>query len=367
MKKTLVLLLTFFLVATAQAQSVWPVLKAKVWFATQAWPVGANFVPSTAINQLEMWQADTFDTLSISKELGWAQSLGMNTMRVFLHDLAYAQDSAGFLARMNTFLQIASRYKIKPLFVFFDSVWDPNPQAGKQREPKPYTHNSGWVQSPGAKSLSDESDWPRLEGYVKAVVRRFKSDNRIWGWDVWNEPDNMNGGEYNKQEPRNKLYNVLQLLQKTFNWARSQGPAQPLTSGVWWGVWSANDSLRPIWKVQLENSDIISFHNYDNAAEFEKRIKWLQRYNRPIICTEYMARGNGSFFKPQLEIAKRYKVGMYNWGFVDGKSQTIYPWDSWDKQYTGEPQLWFHDIFRRDGTPYKEEEVKYIKEQTQRK
>jgi hypothetical protein len=367
MRKFIFFSFAFIIFLNASSQNIWPAAKAKTWYAAQGWPVGANFLPSTAINQLEMWQADTFDTATISKELGWAQSLGMNTMRVFLHDLAYQQDSAGFLQRINTFLQIASRHKIKPLLVFFDSVWDPNPVAGKQRDPKPFLHNSGWVQSPGAIALSNDSSHPRLEKYVKDVVRYFKNDTRIWGWDVWNEPDNMNGGEYNKQEPRNKLYNVLILLQKTFDWARSQKPVQPLTSGVWWGNWSHADSLKPIWKVQLNNSDIISFHNYDSASEFVTRIKWLQRYNRPIICTEYMARGNSSFFKPTLGIAKTYKVGMYNWGFVDGKSQTIYPWNSWDKQYTAEPDLWFHDIFRRDGTAYKPEEVEYIKMVTGKK
>lgn len=361
MKKITLSFFVLFVVFSTSAQQIWTSAKAKAWYAQQGWPVGCNFTPSTAINQLEMWQADTFDTLTINKELGWAQSLGMNTVRVFLHDLAYAGDSAGLLKRMNTFLQIASRHHIKPLFVLFDSVWDPNPAAGKQRDPQPFVHNSGWVQSPGAKALSDENEYPRLEKYVKAVVQRFKADTRIWGWDVWNEPDNMNGGEYNKQEPRNKLYNVLVLLQKTFDWARSQKPVQPLTSGIWYGNWSSTDSLKPIWKVQLDNSDIISFHNYDTSPEFQKRIQWLQRYNRPMICTEYMARGNGSFFKPNLEIAKKYGVGMYNWGFVDGKTQTIYPWDSWDKKYTGEPDLWFHDIFRADGTPYKQEEVSYIK------
>lgn len=361
MKKIVSLFIVLCIVFNAAAQQVWTTTKAKAWYAKQGWPVGCNFTPSTAINQLEMWQADTFDTLTIAKELGWAQSIGMNTVRVFLHDLAYGQDSAGFLQRMNTFLQISSRHKIKPLFVFFDSVWDPFPAAGKQREPKPHVHNSGWVQSPGATALADETSYPGLEKYVKDVVHYFKNDNRIWGWDVWNEPDNMNGGEYNKGEPKNKQEIVLVLLQKTFDWARSQKPVQPLTSGIWHGNWSSADSLKPIWKVQVANSDIISFHNYDGSAEFEKRIKWLQRYNRPIICTEYMARGNGSFFKPNLEIAKRYKVGMYNWGFVDGKTQTIYPWNSWNKQYTAEPELWFHDIFRADGTPYKQEEVTYIK------
>jgi hypothetical protein len=81
----------------------------------------------------------------------------------------------------------------------------------------------------------------------------------------------------------------------------------------------------------IEQSDVITFHNYENAQEFEKRIKWLQQYDRPIICTEYMSRGNGSFFEGSLPVAKKYNVGAINWGLVDGKSQTIYPWDSWKK------------------------------------
>jgi hypothetical protein len=339
----------------------WSEQKANQWYARQPWPVGANFLPSTAINQLEMWNADTFDTLTIKRELAWAASLGFNTMRVFLHDLAFADDPNGFLHRIDIFLRMAARYKIKPLIVFFDSVWDPFPKAGKQRAPKPHVHNSGWIQSPGAPALQDSNEYRRLEMYVKAVTKRFASDQRIWGWDVWNEPDNRNGGEYAKGDPSNKVELVEKLLPKVYQWVRSQKPVQPLTSGIWYGNWSHHDSLNTVQKIQIEASDIVSFHNYDDSTSFAQRIEWLKRYKRPIICTEYMARGNGSFFQPQLAIAKQNRVGMYNWGFVDGKSQTIYPWNSWEKTYTGEPELWFHDIFRNDGTPYRQEEVAYIK------
>lgn len=366
MKKIFPTFLLVLLASAGFAQSKWTAAKATSWYNTQAWPVGANFIPSTAINQLEMWNAGSFDTLTIHKELGWAASLGFNTVRVFLHDLAYQDDPKGLLNRIDIFLSIAARHNIKPLVVFFDSVWDPFPMAGKQRDPKPHVHNSGWVQSPGANALADTTQYKRLEYYVKAVTKRFANDKRIWGWDVWNEPDNTNGNEYAKGDPKNKTELVANLLPKLFQWVRSQKPVQPLTCGVWYGNWSHADSLKPVWKIQLDQSDIISFHNYDDSAEFTKRIGWLKRYNRPIICTEYMARGNGSFFRPQLSIAKQHKVGMYNWGFVDGKSQTIYPWNSWEKTYTGEPDLWFHDIFRKDGTPYREEEVAYIRSLTRK-
>jgi len=346
---------------------VWTKDMANNWYSRQAWIVGANFMPSTAINQLEMWQAESFDTATINRELGWAQSLGMNTARVFLHDLLFQQDSTGLYNRMDVFLAICQRHQIRPLFVFFDSCWDPFPKEGKQRDPKPHVHNSGWVQSPGLNALKDSTQYPRLERYVKGIVARFATDNRIIGWDVWNEPDNPNESAYGTVELQGKVNYVLPLLRSSFSWARSQNPSQPLTSGIWAGDWSTHETLKPLEKLQVEESDIISFHNYDSAQELEKRIVQLQKYGRPILCTEYMARPNGSTFQSSLPVAKKYNVAMYNWGFVDGKTQTIYPWDSWKTQYTAEPPLWFHDIFRRDGTAYKQEEVSFIKEMTKAK
>jgi hypothetical protein len=309
-----------------------------------------------------MWQAETFDPQTIDKELGWAEGLGMNTMRVFLHDLAWQQDAEGFKKRIDQFLRIADRHKIKPMLVLFDSCWDPFPQLGKQRDPKPGVHNSGWLQSPGAKALQDPAQYPRLEAYVKGVVGAFGKDPRVLGWDIWNEPDNMNGNSYGPQEPKNKIDLVLKLLPQAFQWARIAGAQQPLTCGVWKGDWSSDEKLTPMERIQLEYSDVISFHNYDDAAEFEKRIKWLERYRRPILCTEYMARGNKSTFQGSLPVAKKYKVAAYNWGFVAGKTQTYLPWDSWQQPYVNrEPAVWFHEVFRQDGTPYKQEEVDLIR------
>ncbi len=349
--------------STIQRQ-VWTSEKANQWYASQPWYVGANFLPSTAINQLEMWQAETFDTATIDKELGYAESIGMNMMRVYLHDLVYENDSAGFFDRMDQFLQLAQKHNIKIMFTIFDSCWDPFPVAGKQRDPKPFVHNSGWVQSPGQNILKDSTKYPQLERYVKAVVGKFANDDRIAVWDVWNEPDNMTGASYEKVEIPNKADLVLPLLKKTFEWARSVNPSQPLTSGLWAGNWESDSTLKPIEKLQVEESDVLSFHNYDKPEDFQKRVEQLMRYNKPLFCTEYMARPNGSTFQGFLPIAKKHKVAMINWGFVDGKSQTIYPWDSWTKQYTAEPPLWFHDIFRKDGTPYKQEEVDFIKQMT---
>jgi len=346
--------------AMAQSQR-WSEKAANDWYRKQPWLVGSNYIPTTAINQLEMWQADTFDPARINLELTWAEGLGMNTMRVFLHDLAWQQDAGGFKRRIDRFLGIAEKHGIRPILVLFDSCWDPFPQPGRQPAPKPGVHNSGWVQSPGAKELMDPTLHGRFLEYAQDVVRTFAADKRILAWDVWNEPDNMNSSSYGTSEPPGEREAVMAVLPTAFKWARAGNPTQPLTSGLWKGDWSAPEKLSPMEKMQMELSDVISFHNYDAPEEFEKRVRWLQAYNRPILCTEYMARANKSTFQGILPVAKKYKVAAYNWGLVVGKTQTNLPWDSWQKPYTdGEPAMWFHDIFNFDGKPYRPEEVEFI-------
>ena len=349
---------------TVTSREVWSNEKANEWYASQPWLVGANFTPSTAINQLEMWQEKTFDTLTIDKELGWAEDIGMNSMRVYLHDLLHKQDSLGFYNRIDKYLSIADSHGIKTLFVLFDSCWDPFPHLGKQRAPKPFVHNSGWVQSPGQKALQDSSQYVRLRKYIVGTVSKFNNDDRVLGWDVWNEPDNMTGPSYEDVEIENKKQLVYNLLGKVFKWARSANPSQPLTSGLWTGNWSDPEKMEAMHQLQIENSDVISFHNYNTPEDFKKKIEQLERYGKPLLCTEYMARPNGSTFQTFLPIAKEYNIAMFNWGLVDGKTQTKYPWDSWTKTYTSEPKEWFHEIFRKDGTPYKKEETKVITELT---
>lgn len=353
-------------VKTTSTSAKWERDRAWDWYGEQEWLVGANFNPSTAINQLEMWQKDSFDPETIDRELGWAQGIGMNAMRVYLHDLLYEQDSAGFLDRMDQFLTIADDHNMKILFVIFDSCWDPFPKTGKQRDPKPHVHNSGWVQSPGYYALKDSTQYPRLKRYVQGVIGHYARDTRVLGWDIWNEPDNDTGPSYRDVDLPDKEEYVLPLLDKAFSWAREMHPEQPLTSAVWLGDWSRHDDLHAIARLQLERSDIITFHNYDDPGSFEQRIKWLQRYERPIICTEYMARPNGSTFEGFLPIAKKYNVGMFNWGLVDGKTQTKYPWDSWTREYTSEPDVWFHEVFRNNGESYRLEETQLIKRLTNR-
>jgi hypothetical protein len=366
-------ILVFTLVVTAGAcsgwsqssSSRWSEQKANAWYAQQPWLVGANYVPSNAINELEMFQAATFDPAINDRELGLAESIGMNTVRVFLQDQLWEQDPEGFKQRLNTFLAIAAKHHVRPLLVLFDSCWETNPHVGPQHPPIPGVHNSGWVQSPGKERLLNPADEPKLKAYVVGVVGAFAKDDRILGWDVWNEPDN-GGGDVAADVPA-KVKRVDELLPKAFAWAREAGATQPLTSGVWAGDWSDPAKESETTKIQLAESDMITFHNYGWPEEFEARIKELEPLHRPIICTEYMARGAGSTFDGSLPVAKRYHVGAINWGLVNGKTQTNLPWDSWQRPYVLiQPTIWFHDVFHQDGTPYRQHEVDLIRELTGR-
>jgi len=346
----------------------WSEQKANDWYAQQPWLVGSNYIPKSAINQLEMWQESTFDPEQIDKELGWAESLGMNTMRVFLHDLLWQQDAPGFRQRLDQFLTIAARHHIRPMFVLFDSCWDPLPHLGPQHPPIPGIHNSGWVQSPGAAALSDPAQVPRLKAYAQGVVGAFANDRRILAWDVWNEPGSDQTENYPKTELKNdkKVALVAGLLPQAFAWAREMNPTQPLTSGVYDVDTSADESaLDEIAQIQLRESDIITFHNYSWPESFKAEIAWLRRFHRSVICTEYMARSVGSTFDTILPIAQQEHVGAINWGLVAGKTQTYYPWESWQHPYIlSDPPVWFHEIFRSDGTPYRQAEVDLIRQLT---
>jgi hypothetical protein len=361
----LVLALTTTVCHAQTASDRWSQEKANTWYAQQPWLVGANFVPSDAINQLEMFQAATFNPALNDKELGMAESIGMNTMRVFLQDQLWAQDPEGFRQRLDTFLNIAAKHHIRPLLVLFDSCWETDPHLGPQHPPIPGVHNSGWVQSPGKQRLLDPAYEPQLKSYVQGVVGAFAKDNRILGWDVWNEPDNRGGDR--EKDVAAKVTRVDELLPKAFAWTRSMHPVQPLTSGVWTGDWMHPEAESATTKIQLAESDVISFHSYDWPEVFEARIKGLLSLHRPVFCTEYMARGNGSTFDTILPIAKQYHVAAINWGFVAGKTQTYLPWDSWQRPYVlTQPAVWFHEVFRQDDTPYRQREVDLIRELTGR-
>jgi hypothetical protein len=325
----------------------WSVDKVTAWYAVQPWLSGSNYQPATAINQLEMWSADTFDASTIDKELGWAEELGFSTMRVFLSSVVWNNDAIGFKNRINQLLDISSKHHIRPMFVFFDDCWKAESYYGKQPDPKPGVHNSGWVQDPSVSLRNDTTAlFPKLEKYVKDILSTFKDDKRVLMWDLYNEPGNSNHG-----------VSSLPLLKNVFKWARQVNPSQPLSAGIWY--FGTNE----LNTFQIENSDVITYHNYSEEKEHQLWINFLKIQNRPMICTEYMARRNNSRFENIMPLLKSNNVGAINWGFVSGKTNTIFAWDE-PKPNEKEPILWFHDIFRQNHTAFDPKEVECIKKLT---
>jgi endo-1,4-beta-mannosidase len=330
----------------APVRDVWTTEQAHQWYQQWEWLRGSNFIPSTAINQLEMWQADTFDPATIDRELGWAEDIGLNCMRVYLHHLAWEIDPEGFKQRMHDYLRIADNHHIATLFVFFDDCWNPTYATGPQPQPRLGIHNSGWVRDPGERLSTDSLLIHTLETYVKDILNTFRDDPRIVLWDLYNEPGNNDKGDES-----------LSLLKQVFIWGRTVNPSQPLSVGIW------NPDLENLNRYQLENSDIITYHNYNARDNHRQAIDTLLRFGRPLICTEYMARRNHSTFQDILPLLKDAGIGAINWGLVDGKTNTKYAWNE-PLPDGSEPLLWFHDIFRADGSPYRQEEVDLIRSLT---
>ena len=366
-----IIILLIFTKCQKQPSSVldnrWSEEKAWKWQKKNGWMVGANFNPSTSINQLEFWQEDTYDSITIDRELKWSSELGMNLHRVYLHNLLWDQDSLGFLERIEDYLKISDSYNIKTLLVLLDDVWHPIPKLGKQPEPIPYVHNSGWVQAPGSEILGDSLRHNELKNYIKGVISHFANDNRVIGWDLYNEPDNV-APAYPRFPDRpvdikdKKIYS-LSLLKKVFNWSREINPSQPLTVGLWKDseTWGSLDDLTPIDKFAISNSDVISFHAYGDINETRKKIEDLEKYNRPLLCTEYLARSEENTFQNILPLFKEKNVAAINWGFVSGKTNTAFPWSSWDEEFDSLPRVWHHDIYLPDKTPFDQEEITFFK------
>lgn len=330
----------------------WSEERANAWFADKGWPVGVNYVAATAINQFEMWQAETFDPQTMDMEMARAESLGFNTIRIFLHDMVWEADPEGFKERLGQFLEICSRHGHRAVVTFFTNGGKfENPQLGPQPASVQGVHNSQWIQSPGAERVNNPAEWPRLERYVKDVMTAFKDDDRVLYWCLYNEPENFRMGAQS-----------LPLMREVFRWAREVDPSQPLSSPLWVcpGLNGTRTSF-PILAFLGENCDIMTFHCYRGPEEMETFISFMKQFNRPMVCQEYMGRPK-SLFEEIMPILKREGVGAISWGLTAGKCNFHLQWSS--KAGDPEPEVWFHDIFRLDGTPYSEREIEFIRTMT---
>lgn len=355
---SLVVALLFAGCAASPAER-WSEEKASEWYEAQPWPVGCVFMPSYGGTPVEIWGKEYFRPDVVDRELALAEGLGFNVIRLFLCDIVWQDDPKGFMDRLEQTVQLADSHGLRILMTFFTNGGTiKNPYLGPQPQPVPGIHNSVWMSSPGKDIVNDPSRWPVIERYLKQVMKRYRKDPRIFAWCLYNEPENTKG------------FDTLPFLKEVFRWAREVDPSQPLTSPmIALPTWRSYN--KDISDFVLTNSDIISFHCYNSLPDCMRFVEYCEKYGRPVICSEWMARTRGSDYFSILPLFKEHKVGSFSYGLVNGKQQCQYPWnqivDDEPVPFTEEPAVWFHDLFRPDLTPYSEDEVRFIKDMTQQK
>ncbi len=346
----------------------WSAERARGWGDRRRWLCGFNFLPSSAVNFLEMWRADTFDAVGIDRELGWAAEIGFNALRTNLHYLDWLWDRDGLIDRLDRFLDIAARRGLAVMLCLFDDCEfsGETPQWGPQPSPRPGVHNSRAIGSPGRQLVGKEAERPFLKAYVQDVVDRFSGDPRVVVWDLYNEPGNRmifpDGVSQSEHCPSLESASHA-LMRAAFAWAREAAPSQPLTVGAWRiGRQGESPYAHPIDLDALALSDVISFHAYCSLARMRFVTEALEGLGRPVFCTEWMARGLGSRITDQLPHLRSRKIGAFQWGLVKGRTQTHLPWPGVELDSTPGDGVeeWFHDLLAEDGAPYAPAELEAI-------
>lgn len=305
---------------------------------------GVNYIPRNCANSVEMWKEDTFDSDLIAEELDWAKGLGYTAIRIPLQFAVWKADADGFVERVDHLLRLAEARNIRVVPVLFDDLnrAGQDPVVGPQPDPDPGVHNPLWVPSPGPSLVTDQSHWDELETYVSAVVKTFKRDDRILYWDLYNHA----GDDGLKEQS-------LPLLDQAFNWVRDIDPTQPLAVAAWTQFGSAMTTRK------LERSDLVTFESFETPQQAEALLALLQRHDRPLICTDWLMRQKGNDFESMLPLFSEHRVGWFNHGLVNGRTQT------WLQQAEfrsdTDPDLWQHDVLKPDGTPYDSDEAELIR------
>ena len=351
--------------------SRWTKADAGSWWRAQPWICGFNFLPSTAVNFLEFWHRDTYDPATIERELDWASAIGFNAMRVNLHYLVWKHDREGLLERIDRCLDIGARVGIRTVLCLLDDCGfgRAEPRYGPQPDPLPGVHNSRAVASPGRALVMNRSAWPDIETYVRDIVRTFRTDKRVLFWDLYNEPGNrMEFGPDTYSEFDDALLSHSQaLMAACFDWARVETPEQPMTVGAWLTPLPTSMELpyqNMIDQQALSLSDLVTFHAYSDSARTSQFVDYLATHDRPMACTEWMARSVDSRIVDQLSMLKRRDIGCFQWGLVKGRSQTHLPWPSGLMELLGkshEDGTWFHDLLDEHGQAYDITEIEVIR------
>ncbi len=337
------------------------------WYDARPWIRGCNYMPSDAISNIDMWQGLHFEERfeTAKAELRLAADTGFNAIRIFLSYIVWKEEHDSFMERFERFLTLMDSFGIQAVVCLGDDCQVPrdNPYSrehcGEQKFEWGYhggrknSQHSTRNDEPGYWLIDDEPEL--VYSWVQEIIGRYKDDNRILIWDLYNEPGNCK---------REQL--TIPHLKRFFEIAREIDPIQPLTAGVW-TISEKEEELYEVEQFALEHSDIVSYHKYSPYMINVQVIRKLKKYGRPIINTEWLGRVLGNSLEENFPLFYVEKIGCFNWGFVAGKYQGHEPWNTtWEQYYDGietnvDFTKWFHDLYRSNFRPYNPKEIEIIR------
>lgn len=349
----------------------WTKEKAWDWYNDQPWIRGCNYMPASAANRVDQWQALGSEARfeEMDRELALAESIGFNAVRLILAEEGFGvwvHDHDGFLARFERALGVCAKHKIRAIIVLGNDCSRPK-QLWKLPEPGPQPCDWGYH---GGRKLSQHGSFPGALGYTslddpdlnpkfyrmcEELLTKYRDDDRILFWNLWNEPGNNGRGKVSAPH-----------LKKLFELAWQIDPKQPLAADVWA---SRGDAAQDTAEgVAAACSDIISYHSYSDLGTQMALAKALkERFGRPLVNTEWLARILHCEVFDVYPFFAQNRIGCTCWGFVAGKYQTYEPWEGmWKQIEKGGGQnyamtKWFHDLFRPSLRPYDPKEIDVIK------
>ena len=340
------------------------------WYNNRPWMRGCNYMSASSANRVDTWQELGFEERMVEteRELALVRDTGFNTIRIIPEFVVWQKEHDGFMERFDRYLDLCWKYGISCMVVLANDCMPPKTERWKLPDIGPQTYD--WGYHGGKKHsqhgthtgpaphyyLDDPETAAEYFEMVRELITKYKDDERICIWDLYNEPGNSQ---------RDGL--TMPNLKKIFEIAREIDPIQPLTVAVWRLRGEMKTPLSEVEQYALDNSDIISYHYYEGFLEHVKLIKRLKQEGRPIINTEWLGRCLHNNVFDVFPLFYLEKIGCYNWGFVAGKYQTYEPWEgTWDRYNSGEQRdvdftKWFHDLYRPNLRPYDPREIDLIK------
>ncbi len=351
----------------------WSKEKAWEWYSKLPWLRGCNFIGSDCANRRDMWQSyQSEEHLATADwELALAKETGFNTVRVIVDFDVWYQEPDSFMEIFERYMQLFHKHGQYVMVCLTAEAEMPNGEY-EDFQPKPLGEQEyalGYHQGRSPEVLERNLHHPKryhpLESpvlrdkflqMVRSIVGKYREDERIVCWNLYNEPGITLGDR------------AMPLLKTMFEEARALGPVQPLTVELWTGYNKKGEIGTEVQKYALEQSDVISFHCYLPLPEMCRQIAYLKRYERPILCTEWLNRIQNSPVEDIFPLFQLERIGCWCWGFVVGKTQTNEPWYGMFAPYLrGEDSdidltRWMHDLYCPSLLPYDPREIKLIKE-----